>query len=251
MGIFSKLFGEKETIYIEGDGGFDLEVVGESHYQRHLKKLCGGYSKEGSKTEVVAKLIFENKNPHDNQAIRVDVEGKTVGYLSREDARLYRKRVRKTGHDGITMLCNGKIFGGKKLGLLSKTNFGVWLDLPIEKLFDPSWEEEEEEEGEHYTDYVESVRQLKSEGKFEEALTLLNKLMQETENEAKDFGAGYGVAPWYYEQAAIMFRKLKLYEREVEVLERYERQPKAPGVGPKKLAQRLIKAREIVNKNRA
>ena len=58
MGIFSKLFGEKETIYIEGDGGFDLEVVGESHYQRHLKKLCGGYSKEGSKTEVVAKLIF-------------------------------------------------------------------------------------------------------------------------------------------------------------------------------------------------
>ena len=56
------------------------------------------------------------------------------GYLSREDARLYRKRIKKAGHDGITIQCNGKIFGGKKLGLFSNTNFGVWLDLPIEKL---------------------------------------------------------------------------------------------------------------------
>jgi len=247
MGLFSKLFGEKETVYIEGDGGFDLEVVGESNYQKHLKKLCGGYSKEGSKTEVIAKLIFENNNPHDNQAIRVDIEGKTVGYLSREDARIYRKRIRKAGYDEITILCNGKIFGGKKLGLLRKTNFGVWLDLPIEELFDHP----EEEEGEHYSDYVELVKQLKSEGKFEEVLPLLNKLMQETENEAMDQGPGYGVAPWHYEQAAIIFRKLKLYEKEVEVLERYERQPKAPGVGPKKLAERLIKAREILNNNRA
>jgi hypothetical protein len=111
-----------------------LEIVGESHYQRHLKKLSGGYSKDGSRTKVIAELHYENKNPHDNQAIRVDINRKTVGYLSREDARFYRKRIRKTGHEGIIIACNAVIVGGKKLGLLNKTNFGAWLDLPIEEL---------------------------------------------------------------------------------------------------------------------
>jgi hypothetical protein len=134
MRFFSKLFGEKEKVFIEGDGGFDLEVVGESNYQKHLKKLCGGYSKEGSRTEVIAELHYENNNPHDKLAIRVDINGKTAGYLPREDARFYRKRVRKAGHEGIIISCNGKIFGGKKLGLFKKTFFGVWLDLPIDEL---------------------------------------------------------------------------------------------------------------------
>ncbi len=134
MGIFSKLFGRKEKVFVEGDGGFDLEIVGESHYQKHLNKLCGGHTKEGSKKEVVAELHYEDKNPHDNKAIRVDVNGKTVGYLSREDARYYRKRIGKTGNEGIIISCNAKIFGGKKLGVFKKTSFGVWLDLPFEEL---------------------------------------------------------------------------------------------------------------------
>ena len=134
MGFLFKIFGEKESIFIEGDGGYDLEVVGESNYQKHLKKLCAGYSKEGSRTEVVAKLHHEDRNPHDPKAIRVDINGKTVGYLCREDARLYRKRIKKTGHEGIIVSCNAKIFGGKKVGLFKKTYFGVWIDLPIEEL---------------------------------------------------------------------------------------------------------------------
>jgi len=107
------------------------------------------------------------------------------------------------------------------------------------------------EGGEHYTDYVERVKQLKFEERFEEAIPLLIKLIEETEKEAKDQGEGWGVAPWYYEQLAIIFRKLKQCEKEVEVLERYARQPKAPGSGPKKLAERLVKAREIFNRKRA
>jgi len=134
MGIFSKLFGEKEKVFIEGDGGYDLEVVGESNYQRHLKKICGGYKEGGHRKDVVAELHYENNNPHDNKAIRVDIEGKVVGYLSRKNARFYRNRVRKTGHEGIIISCNAIISGGKKLGLLKKTFFGVWLDLPLDKL---------------------------------------------------------------------------------------------------------------------
>jgi len=134
MSLFSKLFGEKETVFVDGDGDFDLEVVGESRYVKHLKKICGGYSKSGHRKEVTAELHYEDKNSYDNKAIRVDINGKTVGYLDREDARFYRRKINKTGHEGIIVSCNAVIVGGKKLGLLKRTYFGVWLDLPLDKL---------------------------------------------------------------------------------------------------------------------
>ena len=106
------------------------------------------------------------------------------------------------------------------------------------------------ESGGHYTDYVECIKQLKAEKKNEEAIKLLLKLVDETEKEAKIQGEGWGVARWYYEQLAILYRKEKQYENEVCVLERYVGQPKAPGSGPKKLAERLIKSRQLRDKKR-
>jgi hypothetical protein len=134
MSLFTKLFGEQETVFIDGGGEFDQEVVGESHYQNHLKKICGGYKRRGNRKEVFARLHYENNNPHDKQAIRVDINGKTAGYLPREDARYYRKRIEKVGQEGIVISCNAIIFGGKKFGFLRKTHFGVLLDLPLKEL---------------------------------------------------------------------------------------------------------------------
>jgi hypothetical protein len=68
------------------------------------------------------------------------------------------------------------------------------------------------------------------------------------EAESKVGGQDWGVAPWYYEQLAILYRKGKDYSKEVEILERYEAQSKAPGMGPEKLALRLIKARGLASK---
>ena len=76
-------------------------------------------------------------------------------------------------------------------------------------------------------------------------MELLLKLIGETEAEAKAHRAGWGVAPWYYEQLAILYRKEKRHVDEVEILERFESQPKAPGVGPGRLAARLVKARRL------
>ena len=39
MGIFSEFIAEIEDVFVDGDGHFDLEVVGVSHYQRHLRVL--------------------------------------------------------------------------------------------------------------------------------------------------------------------------------------------------------------------
>ncbi len=99
--------------------------------------------------------------------------------------------------------------------------------------------------GSHYTDHVEQVKNLKRENRHQEAIELLLKLVEATEAESRAAGPGWGVAPWYYEQLAILFRKEKRFADEVEILERYEQQPKAPGAGPMKLAYRLSKAREL------
>ena len=99
--------------------------------------------------------------------------------------------------------------------------------------------------GAHYTDCVEEVKQLKREGKNQEAIEILLRSVEASEAEAEFAGEGWGVAPWYYEQLAILYRKEKQYRDEVDVLKRYASQPKAPGVGPKKLADRLEKAKEL------
>ena len=101
-------------------------------------------------------------------------------------------------------------------------------------------------DGFHYTEYVEHIKQLKREKKHQEAIDLLLKLVDATESEAKEAGGGWGVAPWYYEQLAILYRKEKRYADEIAILERYMAQEKAPGAGPTKLATRLIKAKELV-----
>jgi hypothetical protein len=93
----------------------------------------------------------------------------------------------------------------------------------------------------HYTDYVDQVKYLTHENRYEEAIALLLKLVAETEREAKT--GRCGVAPWYYEQLAILYRKAKRPDDEIQILERYESQPKAPGAGPIKLAERLKKAK--------
>ena len=134
MGIFSEFITEIEDVFVDGDGHFDLEVVGESHYQRHLRFLSERYEKKIGDRELVAKLHYENTNPHDKKAIRVVIDGGTVGYLTRKDARLFRKRIEKVRPDGLIVSCDAEIIGGKRVGFFKKTKFSVWLDLPIKKL---------------------------------------------------------------------------------------------------------------------
>ena len=103
--------------------------------------------------------------------------------------------------------------------------------------------------GKHYTDSVEEVKQLKREGRIKEAIAILLSSVDATEKESKFAGPDWGVAPWYYEQLAILYRKEKQYQKEVEILERYAGQPKAPGAGSQKLATRLEKAKELLHKS--
>jgi hypothetical protein len=97
--------------------------------------------------------------------------------------------------------------------------------------------------GRHFTTYVSDVERLKKTDNFDDLEILLLRLIEATEAEsAKD---GLGVAPWYYEELAKIYRKKKDYSKEVSILERFSKQKFAPGKSPYKLLERLKKAKEL------
>jgi hypothetical protein len=105
--------------------------------------------------------------------------------------------------------------------------------------------------GRHYTTYVEEAKELKRSGKLAEAETLLLELVKATE--AEDKKERRGVAPWYYQELALIYRKRKDYVSEVKILERFAKQRHGPGVSPPLLLERLAKARALLEaeKNRS
>ena len=83
--------------------------------------------------------------------------------------------------------------------------------------------------------WLEIIKEQKRDKRHDEALAILDKCMRI--EEAHDGG----VAPWYYEQAAIIRRKCGDREAEIRVLQRFAAQQHAPGAKPPKLLERLAK----------
>lgn len=109
------------------DNQFAVEVVGESYYTRALKTIMG--DDIGSEVRRRALLIPETNNPHDRNAVRVDIDGETVGHLSRDDARVFRRRLSRLNLNGQMTTCDAVIGGGKP-GFLWRTRpIGVRLNL--------------------------------------------------------------------------------------------------------------------------
>lgn len=104
--------------------------MGESHYQDALERIAGGRTDEIVEIGKVAMLIFEDSNPHDNQAVCVQIEGQTVGYLPRNTARSLRAKAALDGLPyGTPFQCAAQIRGGGDRGERDQGNFGVWLDF--------------------------------------------------------------------------------------------------------------------------
>ena len=134
MGFLSSLFGApKKRIPVadcQGPGKFGLEVVGESNYQDALEEICGGRTEEGHDKIFDALLIPDDQNPHDKKAIRVEILGHVVGFLSRENARQFRLRMKEAGFHGHALKLKARIRGGWDRGDDHEGLFGVTVDLP-------------------------------------------------------------------------------------------------------------------------
>lgn len=97
-------------------------------------------------------------------------------------------------------------------------------------------------DGKHFTEYVDEVKRFRRDKKNDEAIGLLLRLVDATE--ADSIANGCGVAPWYYEQLAICYRKLGRLDDEILILERFSQQRHAPGVLPPKLLARFQELRK-------
>jgi hypothetical protein len=113
-------------------GEYTQEIVGEMQYQVTIERLAGGRPDHGAscEVEVTAVLIWEDDNPVDAMAIRVDVQGQVVGYLTRATARQYRHWLTEGGHAGRPAICGARIVGGWDRGTRGSGYFGVELDTP-------------------------------------------------------------------------------------------------------------------------
>ena len=86
----AELSGGLGVALLEGYEG--LEVVGESFRQDALWRQVGGRGDPAQyvRSEIIAVLTAEPDNPYDSNAVAVSIDGRKVGYLSREDAEQYQ-----------------------------------------------------------------------------------------------------------------------------------------------------------------
>lgn len=105
-------------------GGYNREVVGESRYQGALERAARTTERFRDMPKISVSLVPETSNPHDPNAVQVMHEGRTIGYLSREDAAEYRRKI----GDSQTA-CEAILRGGYVGESGVKLMFGAWLNF--------------------------------------------------------------------------------------------------------------------------
>lgn len=113
---------------------YPLQVQGESHYKANIENILGFVDDKGvDEDHHVARLILEDTNPVDENAVRVEIDEQKVGYLAKPAAKVYRAKLAALGLAGVIGECGASIKGGFiKQG--ERADFGVRLDIDLDKL---------------------------------------------------------------------------------------------------------------------
>jgi len=106
-----------------GSGDYDVSVVGESYYQANLKPIAGDVKRK----KAIARLICEKNNPHDANAVKVEINGASVGHLSRDLAPVHRSKLQELKQPGAIVECEAVVVTGQD------GSIGVYLDLPFDE----------------------------------------------------------------------------------------------------------------------
>jgi len=114
---------------LKGNGSFSLEAVGESHYQEALEHICGSRCEDGVDDEFEALVVFDDGNRFDSEAVRVQIAGRIVGYLSRPAARVLRAELPRLAPGARAAFCRARVRGGWDRGEGDRGDFGVRLDV--------------------------------------------------------------------------------------------------------------------------
>jgi hypothetical protein len=212
-----------------------------------LKDLFKGQDlSNGGMLELPGWLVPEPENSFDPQAIAVHVQGERIGYLPRRIAAAV-SIPRLTTHP-----CQVQLWGktiSKKFRVIGWVALGEGrVAWPHSLSHPPPMSPAEERAARaaavsdhvqealssldlsrrkqmaqgmvgryHYLETIEPIRELKRQGRLEEALTLCYGAIQAAENDRD----GREPAPAYTIEAAIIHRKLKQRDKEIAVLQRW------------------------------
>lgn len=121
--------GSVEPLRIARGRGFNVEVVGEAHYQDALDEACGGKCEEGHDIQVTAQLVLIEDNPYDPNAVGVFINAELVGYIPRDAAVHVRTELRRLSPNEKPVTCDARIVGGWDRGDGDEGHYGVKLSL--------------------------------------------------------------------------------------------------------------------------
>jgi hypothetical protein len=121
---------------LDGPGLYLFEVAGKNHYQSEILQLLQDRFEESAALESTAEsaeyyvnaiLRSEPTNPHDCNAIAVEISGLKVGYLDRHTAAKLTHQSKRLGFDQIQATCKAKLSGYRSQGDQA-ANVNVMLD---------------------------------------------------------------------------------------------------------------------------
>ncbi|WP_179992014.1 MULTISPECIES: hypothetical protein [unclassified Acinetobacter] len=105
---------------------YAYNIVGEQAYQNNLKKIAGPKEEESKFFECYANVSSDPFNQYDKNAIKVEINGLTVGYISKvEAAKLAGRVINKTVPaviDGGWLDDDGEGSYGVKLAITNTNN---------------------------------------------------------------------------------------------------------------------------------
>lgn len=123
MDLLTYFFRRKPAEFAKGRG-WTVEVVGELQFQRSLLKQYRRAGGTEHDVKAVAVLVPDDANSFDSNAIKIEIGGDLVGYLTRERAAEYRRAI-----GSASGACSAKIVGGYEMEDGSRAHFGVKLNL--------------------------------------------------------------------------------------------------------------------------
>jgi hypothetical protein len=139
MGLFTNFFSSKvqekksekvEVFALIGGLKFQLRITGDEYHQNALEAICGPHRRGGVNRLETAWLILGDQNNTSKNAVRVEIHGRTVGYLNPQAAISYRQKLFERNTPTAVGRCQAVIKGGWISSDGRKGLYEVWLDAP-------------------------------------------------------------------------------------------------------------------------
>ncbi|HNB51327.1 MAG TPA: hypothetical protein PK530_05270 [Anaerolineales bacterium] len=115
-----------------GAAVYPVEVQDEARYRENLAYLLE--RSEGAPQDLTARLILEEDKEIDTSAVRVEIEGQTVGHLSEAEAKLYRAKLVSLCLSEVIGTCAAHIRLEPREKEGTTTKYAVRLDIDLANL---------------------------------------------------------------------------------------------------------------------